>query len=126
MKPGLFVYGTLHPDRAPSEIRGVVTRLKRIGTGTVAGSVYELGEYPALVPTGRQRVAGTLFELPDDPQALKAMDEYEEFLPEEPENSLFIRKKRTVTRSDGRKEKHWVYVYNRPVPPNAVKVRSAA
>lgn len=126
MKAGLFVYGTLHPDRAPSEIRDVVRRLRKIGTGTVRGSVYELGDYPALVPDSRMHVTGTLFELPDDRAALWAMDDYEEYWRDRPHKSLFVRKKRTVTRDDGRKEKHWVYVYNQPIPKNATQRTSSA
>ncbi len=117
MRPGLFVYGTLHPDRASAEIRDVVRRLVAVSSGTVLGKLHDVGEYPALVTNGcRQPVAGTLFALPDDPDVLRRLDAYEEFDPKQPEASLFRRRKRTVTLSDGRRERHWVYVYNRPMP----------
>ena len=117
MKKGLFIYGTLHPDRAPQEIRGVVDRLRPIGSGTVRGELHDLGEYPALAPRGkRQPVSGALFALPEDPAALRMLDAYEEFDPQKPETSLFRRRKRVVTLQNGRKERHWVYVYNRELP----------
>lgn len=115
---GLFVYGTLHPDRAPEEVRSVVRRMKPLGDGTVVGKVHDLGEYPALVVDGtrKQRIPGSVFALPDDPQALPALDRYEEFTPEDPKNSLFIRSKRTVTLAGGKRKRCWVYIYNRELP----------
>ena len=118
MKKGLFIYGTLHPDRAPDEIRGAVERLRLIGLGTILGELHDLGEYPALAPGGkRERVFGTLFALPDEIETLQTLDAYEGFNPREPETSLFRRRERTITLPDGRKERHWVYVYNRELPP---------
>ena len=117
MKKGLFIYGTLHPDRAPHEIRGIVEQMKPIGSGTVRGELHDLGEYPALSPRGKRRpVAGAIFALPDDPKALRMLDAYEEFDRRNPESSLFRRRKRVVTLEDGRKERHWVYIYNRVLP----------
>jgi gamma-glutamylcyclotransferase (GGCT)/AIG2-like uncharacterized protein YtfP len=117
MKKGLFVYGTLHPDRAPDEIRSAVRRLRPIGSATVLGQLHDMGEYPALVNSGkRKRILGTLFALPDDIETLQKLDAYEEFDPLKPEASLFRRCMRTVTLQDGRKERHWVYVYNRELP----------
>ena len=118
MKEGLFVYGTLHPDRAPEEIESVVRSMVPLGRGTVVGNVHDLGEYPALVLTGKrnQRVHGSVFALPDSPNALKALDQYEEFQPDDPENSLFVRAKRTVTLADGTRKRCWVYIYNQQLP----------
>jgi gamma-glutamylcyclotransferase (GGCT)/AIG2-like uncharacterized protein YtfP len=109
----LFVYGTLHPDRAPDEIKEVVHQLILIGKGTVAGEVHDLGDYPALVLTGKrnQRADGFVFALPEDPDLLPALDGYEGFLPDDPTNSLFIRRKRTVTLDGGSRKRCWVYLY---------------
>ena len=71
----LFVYGTLHPDRAPAEIRRAVLQLLLIGPATIRGEVRDLGEYPALLARSRRGVVvGTLFGLPDDPAVLNALD----------------------------------------------------
>ena len=118
MKKGLFVYGTLHPERAPDEVRHVVAQLSAIGPGTVLGELHDLGEYPALVKQGkRQPVRGMLFALPDDPETLQQLDAYEGFDPRKPETGLFRRRLLTVTLQNGRKERHWVYVYNRDLLP---------
>ena len=118
MKQGLFVYGTLHPDRAPAEIKGVVKKMIPIGRGTISGNLHNLGEYPALTLNGKkkQRVQGAVFDLPDDPDALQKLDQYEEYHPGDPANSLFIRSRRLVTLDDGTRRFRWVYVYNQKLP----------
>lgn len=113
----MFVYGTLHPDRAPAEIRSGVSQLRLICPATIRGEVRDLDEYPALLPRSRCGiVTGTLFALPADPAVLRALDAYEGCEASSSETSLFLRRKRTVTLPDGRRERHWVYVYNRELP----------
>jgi len=110
----LFVYGSLLPGQAPAEIAPTVDRLKTVGDGFVRGRLYELGEYPGLVldETG-EKIPGKIFRLPEEPEVLKRLDDYEEFDPDQPEGSLFVRQKLTVTRSgQNRKLTCWVYVYN--------------
>ena len=118
MKHTLFVYGTLHPDLAPKEIQSVVKKMILIGPGTIAGNLYDLGEYPALTIDGKrkQRVGGVVFALPDDPETLRKLDQYEEYLPGDPANSLFVRSRRLVTLDDGTRRFCWVYVYNQKLP----------
>jgi gamma-glutamylcyclotransferase (GGCT)/AIG2-like uncharacterized protein YtfP len=115
---GLFVYGTLNPDRAPEEIASVVKKLRPLGRGTIRGKLYDLGDYPAVVVDGDRgdKVPGSVFALPDDPETLASLDEYEEFTPSDPQNSLFVRSKRIVTFADGRRRRCWVYLYNRELP----------
>ncbi len=118
LPPGLFVYGTLHPDRAPEEVRQQAQQLVWRGSGSVAGQLRDLGEYFALLPgdVGHD-VEGDVFSLPDDHGSLlAAFDRYEGYDPQAPESSLFLRQKRTVTLPDGHTEQHWVYVYNRDLP----------
>ncbi len=111
----LFVYGTLHPDRAPNEIRDDAKKMVSIGPGTITGNLYDLGEYPGLKLDGKKkhRVRGTVFVLPDDPEILQKFDCYEEYLPGDLANSLFIRSRRLVTLDNGTRRYCWVYVYNR-------------
>ena len=49
MPQHLFVYGTLHPDRAPAEIAHAVRHLREIGPATLRGTRYDLGDYPGVV-----------------------------------------------------------------------------
>jgi len=109
----LFVYGTLRPGHAPSEIADAVRTLEPVGPGTIRGRLYNLGAYPGVVlddPAGEE-VHGEVFLVPH-PATLARLDAYEDYRPRDPENSLFRRVKTTVTLSNGARELCWVYVYN--------------
>jgi gamma-glutamylcyclotransferase (GGCT)/AIG2-like uncharacterized protein YtfP len=76
--------------------------------------LYDLGEYPGVVldETG-EKIPGKIFRLPEEPEVLKRLDEYEEFDASQPEGSLFVRKEWPVTRRSGSKKLIcWVYAYN--------------
>jgi len=108
VKPSLFVYGTLHPDRAPEEIRDVVSLLTPIGIGTVQGRLLDLGEYPGLVLDGELGpVNGEVFALPNDEETLPALDAYEGFDALDHANSLFVRELCDIAMGDGSTERHW-------------------
>jgi gamma-glutamylcyclotransferase (GGCT)/AIG2-like uncharacterized protein YtfP len=113
-KTYLFAYGTLLPHHAPPEIAPVIRRLKRMGRGSVWGRLYDLGEYPGAVlsKTGAA-ISGHIFELPEDPEFLKRLDDYEGFDPTHPDGSIFVRRKWPVTVKSGKRLLCWVYVYNR-------------
>jgi gamma-glutamylcyclotransferase (GGCT)/AIG2-like uncharacterized protein YtfP len=68
----LFVYGTL---RSGGGAAGLLHGCERVGTGTVAGTLYDLGAYPALVLDGEGRVEGEVWRCPAE--ALARLDEYE-------------------------------------------------
>ncbi len=89
-----------------------------IGSGTIAGVLHDLGEYPAVTLDGQknQRVKGEVFALPDDPEMMQQLDDYEGYLPDDPSNSLFIRTKHLVTLDDGTRRFCWVYTYNSNLP----------
>ena len=110
----LFVYGTLHPDRAPAEIAAAVSQLKRIGSGTIRGRLYNLGDYPGVVidPDHNDEIPGTIFALPNDPAILTALDRYEDFRPHNPSASLFLRVQTIATCPDGTHSACWIYVWN--------------
>ena len=115
MSQYLFVYGTLRPGHAPDEIASVVGTLRRVGRGHLRGKLYDLGDYPGAVldPSSGTEIAGEVFALPDNPAALSQLDAYEGYDPGMPDGSLFVRKRRDVTLTDGRKLDCWVYIYNR-------------
>ena len=112
----LFIYGTLHPDRAPAEIAAAARRLTPIGPATIRGALYNFGAYPGVVldPTAPP-IPGELFTVPDD-ATLAALDTYEDYRPADPVNSLFLRVETTATTPDGAHHPCSVYVYNREVP----------
>jgi gamma-glutamylcyclotransferase (GGCT)/AIG2-like uncharacterized protein YtfP len=74
----LFSYGTLLPQHAPREIASTVRRLRRVGQGLVRGRLYDLGDYPGAVLTRNgPLIRGLVFELPEDPEVLERLDQYE-------------------------------------------------
>jgi len=113
----LFIYGTLHPDRAPREIAAVARQLKPLGPATIRGRILDLGEYPGLVladanDSQPQIVPGELFAVPDL-ATLAELDRYEDFRANDPEASLFLRVEALAILTDGSRLPCWVYVYNR-------------
>jgi gamma-glutamylcyclotransferase (GGCT)/AIG2-like uncharacterized protein YtfP len=82
----------------------------------VRGQLFDFGEYPgAVLNRNGSRIAGQIFELPDDPEVLNRLDEYEGFDRSDPKASLFVRKRRYVQLQDGTRVFCWIYSYNRPV-----------
>jgi len=126
MPERLFVYGTLHPDRAPKEVSDIVRRFRHLGHGTIRGVRYEFSDFPAVVLNARskQQVPGEVFALPAGASALKRLDAYEEFVPGDPTRSLFNRTKTSVTLEDGTQQECWVYAYNGPIPKSKGRNRA--
>jgi gamma-glutamylcyclotransferase (GGCT)/AIG2-like uncharacterized protein YtfP len=57
-------------------------------------------------------VEGTVYELPKDAGVLRKLDYYEEFDPESPHDSLFLRILHPVELVGGRLLQCWIYEYN--------------
>jgi gamma-glutamylcyclotransferase (GGCT)/AIG2-like uncharacterized protein YtfP len=110
----LFIYGTLHPDRAPREIAATVRTLQPLGPATIRGKLYDLGPYPGVVLDHPDpgEVPGHLFAVPN-PETLALLDAYEDYHPANPEASLFLRVQTTATLPTGATTPTWVYIYNR-------------
>ena len=112
----LFVYGTLHPDKAPPEIKNAVKKMSLLGKGRVWGKLVDLGAYPGAM-LGKQykkTISGLIFSLPDgDPNLLNRLDRYEEFFPDAPERSLFLRRQVEVELEDQSRTTCWIYEWNR-------------
>jgi len=110
----LFAYGTLQPDRAPAEVADVVRGFEWVGKGTVRGTLYDLGSYPGAVlnERGWGPISGIVFRLPVGENILGRLDAYEEFDPQSPKRSLFIRRLHPVELDNGRVLPCWIYEYN--------------
>jgi len=119
MPEPLFIYGTLHPDRAPAEIAPTVALLRPLGPATLRGQLMNLGPYPGLLLPGEEIIHGELFALPEERQlrahTWQALDAYEDFRPASPETSLFTRVLTRVALPDGETRQAWVYIFNQPV-----------
>jgi len=82
------------------------------GGATIAGELYDAGDYPALVPNRRStpRVRGRIVEVDDAAAALTRLDDYEGV-----REGLYGRRRRRVEVEDGSRRVAWVYEYARPV-----------
>ena len=116
MPDHVFFYGTLMtPFNRPGRQR-VEAGLTFVGRGLIRAALFDLGIYPAAVPTEDDgRVAGELYELVDGPAVLAILDEIEGFRPNEPERSLYLRVRTDVTLQSGEVRPAWAYFYNAPL-----------
>lgn len=106
----LFVYGTLRRGFAlHAELKKLGARYA--GKGRIAGSLFNLGEYPGVLPvsTGKGDVEGELYELRNPTEQLPVLDRLEEFNPSRPSKSLFVRRRAFVRLEDGGRLRAWVY-----------------
>lgn len=116
MPEHVFFYGTLmSPFNRPGRER-ISAKLRYVGRGTIKAALFDLGIYPAAVPTEDQgRVWGELYETDDAARVLSALDEIEGYRPTEPDRSLYTRALADVTLEDGRSQRAWAYFYNAPL-----------
>ena len=69
----LFTYGSLTSGRA--EAKALLEGCERVGTGEIRGTLYDAGEYPAVLLDGEDRVRGEIWRCPAD--LLPRLDAYE-------------------------------------------------
>lgn len=116
----VFFYGTLMaPFNRPGRQR-ITPNLTFIGRGTIHAALYDLGIYPAAIPTDDNGLVwGEAYETTDTPAVLSVLDEIEGYRPSEPDRSLYTRVQAEVTLQDPgagpRVIKAWTYFYNAPL-----------
>src|SRR5262245_30130872 len=111
----VFFYGTLmsvfkRPGRARVE-----AKLQPRGRGSIQAALFDLGIYPAAVPTEDGRVLGEVYRMLDVDSVLEALDELEGFRPGRPDASFYMRVGTAGTVEDGRVDTAWAYFYNAPL-----------
>ena len=94
----LFTYGTLKSAVTSPAGKELMRDCEQVGDGTVAGTLYDAGEYPALLLGGAGEVAGEIWRCPAP--LLRVLDRYEGT-----EEGLF---RRVATEVDG--VPCWVFV----------------
>jgi len=102
-----FFYGTLMDSPALRRVIGD-TDARGIGPARVRGTLYDTGEYPALVLSGHAEIPGVLVEI--QPGAVAALDAYEGVA-----EGLYSRRRIAATTADGERVLAWTYVYERSV-----------
>ncbi|MCP5265524.1 MAG: gamma-glutamylcyclotransferase [Burkholderiaceae bacterium] len=95
-----------------------------IGSGSMGGRLYRLGDYPGAIPTDDpcERVQGELYRLPGGAARLAllaALDAYEACADADPRPHEYVRCVLPIERQDGPALAAWVYVYQRDVDASA-------
>ena len=111
----LVFYGTLMSAFDTLDELGVREQLRLVGTCTLAGRLYDMGEWPSLV-LGGGIVHGELFELLDA-GVFEKLDPFEECYPADPLRSRYRREIVALVEPVARA---WVYVANEPVPASGL------
>lgn len=111
----LFVYGSLRSGFKHPAYEYVSRYFTLIGDAKVKGKLYDMGSYPAAIPTEENNfIIGELYQLKNEKEfnwAFEQLDDYEGVHPENNEQSLYIRQKVTVFINAGT-ETAWMYWYN--------------
>lgn len=112
----VFFYGTLMtPFNRPGRQR-VNTKMSFTGRGRINAALFDLGIYPAAIPThDGSTVWGEVYEMLDPSAVLATLDEIEGYRATEPERSLYTRLLTEVAVDDGRTISAWAYFYNAPL-----------
>jgi gamma-glutamylcyclotransferase (GGCT)/AIG2-like uncharacterized protein YtfP len=107
----LATFGTLMRGEVGQRLAGVESSLEFISTCVIRGTLYDAGEYPALVE-GEGEVEGELFRV-QGAESWRKLDDYEGcYYEREGEASLFVRK---IVRLVEPELDANVYFFNRPV-----------
>lgn len=107
----VFVYGTLLSGLCRAAALKDATFL---GAASTEGRLYNLGDYPGMLP-GRGKVHGEVYQL--DARTLDRLDGIEDYYPDCPESSLYLRRPvRVALLLDGCSLEADTYLYNAPIP----------
>ncbi|MDH5409639.1 MAG: gamma-glutamylcyclotransferase [Gammaproteobacteria bacterium] len=117
MTSTLFVYGTLlsgigHPM---NELMQQFASLK--GEGYISGRLYDLNEYPGLVLSNNEnkKVWGELYEIQNETELFKYLDDYEGCAPHSPDPHEYHRNIVTVHDTSHAGLLAWTYLYTQAV-----------
>jgi len=122
-----FFYGTLLAGSDNPAARAVHAHLHAIGSASVAGRLWAIpdaaGWYPALVAEPGQ-VHGVLYSVMDGfgPEDLAQLDEWEDFRPDRPAASLYLREAMLAIDAHGVSVMAQVYRFNQPLPMGALAI----
>lgn len=115
MNEKVFFYGTLMGGFDRRRRVGIETRMRFLRRGWIEAALFDLGLFPAAVPSPGSYVWGEVYEVDPDPDVLARLDEIEGFRFAEPDSSLYTRVVVPVTYEDGSSDVAWVYFYNAPL-----------
>ena len=111
----VFFYGTLMAGFDRRRRAGIDDKLRYIGRGSIQGALFDLGLYPAAVPSPDGKVWGEVYEITDPVPVLAALDAIEGYRHDDPDRSLYTRSQSDVILPDRTPARAWVYFYNAPL-----------
>jgi gamma-glutamylcyclotransferase (GGCT)/AIG2-like uncharacterized protein YtfP len=114
MNDFIFVYGTLMRKFTGYKPIDLEQHGKYVCEGFVHGRLYEIDNYPGLILSENpiEKVYGEIYQLIDFNSAIKILDEYEDYFPENPQSSLYVRQiENIVVDTKDVLKKAWVYIY---------------
>ncbi len=114
----LFVYGSLRSGFHHPAYEYISKYFTLISEAKVKGRMYDLGSYPAAIPTNDDAfIIGELYDLKnpaDFSWAIEQLDDYEGLNPEEGEAKLYRRELTEVFYKD-QQTTAWIYWYNEAI-----------
>ena len=120
MKPAscfLFVYGSLRRGFHHPAYQYISEYFHYEGDATVKGKLYDLGQFPAAVPSADGLIIGELYRIRDESQfswAIAQLDDYEGVYAEEGEKPEY-RRELAMVHIAGKEVSAWIYWYAQPV-----------
>ena len=111
----VFFYGTLMSGFKRAGRSNVDGKLTAVGRGSIGAALFDLGIYPAAIPSAESRVSGEVHRMVDVDEVLAVLDELEGVHPSDPDSSLYTRVETPVTLEDGSVAPAWAYFYNAPL-----------
>ena len=115
MAEHVFFYGTLMAGFDRRRRIGIDEKMTYVGRGSIEAALYDLGIFPAAVPTPGSRVWGEVYATDEIEAVLRALDEIEGNRPDDSEHSLYFRERVATALPDDRSVQAWVYFYNAPL-----------
>ena len=112
----VFFYGTLmSPFNRPGRQR-VNSQVAFVGRGSIDAALFDLGIYPAAIPSEDGSVVlGEVYEMLDPVAVLAVLDDIEGYRVDAPDRSLYTRRVVDVMLEAGRTAPAWAYFYNAPL-----------
>lgn len=113
----LFVYGTLMQSYRGNPFADVLKQLAVFESRAFTrGRLFLVDYYPGLIETDADVfVYGEKYRIHDSESLFRHLDEYEDYYPKNPHDSLFLRKQISIyTSIHSPSVVAWTYVYNRP------------
>ncbi len=109
----IFVYGTLRRDARCVMSNWLASQADYLGSGVIAGRLYDVGSYPALRPALHpdETVVGDLYRLRRPAHTLGRLDRYEGIGPGQSRPYQYSREWVTVALDNNHSMQAWTYLY---------------